>query len=405
MFCRLGLVEERRPVAVTAWLNDVDASRRAVHQLRQRLDIGREQFLHPAVFEDEVHDAVLVGECLEILLVGAELLGLGHLGLLRDTHLRKEHLAQLPRRVDVERRLPGLGADRGLEFGHRAVQFDGIFGQRRAVDPHARHLDVGQHLDHRLLDLEVEVVQPDALDHRQKHLLELQRDVGILGGVLLHALDIHQVHRQLLLALADERLDLDGPVVEVAFGQRVHVVPRLGVEQVVEDHRIVLAPADGHAEPPEHHQVELDVLTDLGDPRILEYRTDDLCIFGRALLAEGHIPRLVGFDGERHADDAVVEDIEPRRLGVEAELIPHGELADKLPERLGITHQQVFVGRVLRRAELHRVGSLLQLGNGNRTPKRFDGLAEEVALTGQRGLFFAAADFARAISASWRCSS
>ena len=330
---------------------------------------------------------MLVGECLEILLVGADLLGLGHLGLLRDTHLRKEHLAQLPRRVDVERRLPGLGADSGLEFGHRAVQFDGIFGQRRAVDPHARHLDVGQHLDHRFLDLEVEVVQSDALDHRQEHLLELQRDVGVLGGVLLHAFDIHQIHRQLLLALANERLDLDGPVVEVAFGQRVHVVPRLGVKQVVEDHRIVLAPADGHAEPPEHHQVELDILTDLGDPRILEYRTDDLCIFGRALLAEGHVPRLVGFDGERHADDAVVEDVEPRRLGVEAELVPHGELADKLPERFGIAHQQVFVGRILRRAELHRVGSLLQLGNGNRTPKRFDGLAEEVALPGQRGLF------------------
>ena len=37
---------------------------------------------HAPVFEDQIDDPVFAGEQLEVVLVGAELLGLGHLGLL-----------------------------------------------------------------------------------------------------------------------------------------------------------------------------------------------------------------------------------------------------------------------------------------------------------------------------------
>ena len=181
MFCRLGFVDERRPGGRHRLVERrMDPSRAAVDQLRQRLDIGRQEFLHPAVFEDQVDDPVFVRKRLKVLLVGTELFGFRHLGLLGNAHLRKKHLAQLPCRVDVQIRLPGLGPHRSLQFRQLAVQLHGIGGQRLRVDPHTCHLDVGQHGDHRRLDLEIEVLQSDLLDQREEHPLEPERDVGIL---------------------------------------------------------------------------------------------------------------------------------------------------------------------------------------------------------------------------------
>ena len=366
----------------------VDAPRRAVDQLGQRLDIGRKQFLHAPVFEDQIDDPVFAGEQLEVVLVGAELLGLGHLGLLGNAHFPEKHLAQLARRVDVQVRFARLGADRRLQFREFAVQLDGIDRQRFGVDPHARHLNVGQHGDHRLLDLEIEVLEADLLDHGVERLLELQRHIGILGGVLLDAFDVHKVHRQLLRAFADERFDLDGLVIEVFLRKGVHVVARLGIEQVVEDHRVVHAAPDRDAQPAQHHQVELDVLPDLGDLLILEQRPHDLRILGRILLQERHVPRFERFHGERQPDDAVVEDVETRGLGVETEFGVSADRGDHLAQLRGSFHKRVLVGRRLGRPELYRLGFGLKFGHRNllRRRKRHDGVAEQIALSRQRGL-------------------
>ena len=331
---------------------------------------------------------MFAGERLEVVLVGAELLGLGHLGLLGNAHFPEKHLAQLARRVDVQVRFARLGADRRLQFREFAVQLDGIDRQRFGVDPHARHLDVGQHGDHRLLDLEIEVLEADLLDHGVERLLELQRHIGILGGVLLDAFDVHKVHRQLLRAFADERFDLDGLVIEVFLRKGVHVVARLGIEQVVEDHRVVHAAPDRDAQPAQHHQVELDVLPDLGDLLILEQRPHDLRILGRILLQERHVPRFERFHGERQPDDAVVEDVETRGLGVETEFGVSADRGDHLAQLRGSFHKRVLVGRRLGRPELYRLGFGLKFGHRNllRRRKRHDGVAEQIALSRQRGL-------------------
>ena len=331
---------------------------------------------------------MFAGEQLEVVLVGAELLGLGHLGLLGNAHFPEKHLAQLARRVDVQVRFARLGADRRLQFREFAVQLDGIDRQRFGVDPHARHLNVGQHGDHRLLDLEIEVLEADLLDHGVERLLELQRHIGILGGVLLDAFDVHKVHRQLLRAFADERFDLDGLVIEVFLRKGVHVVARLGIEQVVEDHRVVHAAPDRDAQPAQHHQVELDVLPDLGDLLILEQRPHDLRILGRILLQERHVPRFERFHGERQPDDAVVEDVETRGLGVETEFGVSADRGDHLAQLRGSFHKRVLVGRRLGRPELYRLGFGLKFGHRNllRRRKRHDGVAEQIALSRQRGL-------------------
>ena len=162
---------------------------------------------------------------------------------------------------------------------------------------------------------------------------------------------------------------------------------RLGIEQVVEDHRVVLAAPDRNTQPAQHHQVELDVLADLGDPLILEQRPHDLRIFGRVLLLEGDVPRLERLHGERQADDPVVEDVESGGLRVEAELLVFPDLGDHLAQVRGTLHERVFVGRVLGRRQLHRVGFGLQFGDGNILSLRHlhHGIAEQIALTHQRG--------------------
>ena len=126
--------------------------------------------------------------------------------------------------------------------------------------------------------------------------------VGIFGGVLLDAFDVHKVHRQLLRAFADERFDLDGLVIEVFLRKGVHVVARLGIEQVVEDHRVVHAAPDRDAQPAQHHQVEFDVLADFRDLLVGKDRTQCRDHTVRVLPVARDIPCLVRFDRDRNSD-------------------------------------------------------------------------------------------------------
>ena len=162
---------------------------------------------------------------------------------------------------------------------------------------------------------------------------------------------------------------------------------RLGIEQVVEDHRVVLAAPDLDPQPAQHHQVELDVLADLGDPLVLEQWPHDLRVFGRVLLFERDIPRFERLHGERQPDDAVVEDVEPGGLRVEAELLIPSDLGDDFAQLRGALDERIFVRRVLSRRQLHRVGLGLQFGDGNLPDlgHLHHGVAEQIALTRQRG--------------------
>ena len=157
----------------------------------------------------------------------------------------------------------------------------------------------------------------------------------------------------------------------------------------MEDHRVVHAAPDRNAQPAQHHQVELDVLADLGDRFIFEQRPHDLGVFGGILLPERHVPRLERLHGERQADDAVVEDVEARGLGVEAEFGVFPDLGNHLPQLRGILHQRVLMGGILGCFELHRLGFGLEFGHGNllHRRKRHDRVAEQVALARQRSLF------------------
>ena len=57
MFCRFGFEDHSRPVAATAWLNDVlIRPSRALHQPRQRLEVRGVQLVQLAPVEQRIDD-------------------------------------------------------------------------------------------------------------------------------------------------------------------------------------------------------------------------------------------------------------------------------------------------------------------------------------------------------------
>jgi len=158
MFIRLGLEDESRPVAVLAWPNEVCTAAERIHQLRQRVDVGRLQLGQLPVLEDRGDDFVLVPQRLERVCVGR----VAGLRALADgkPEVFEEDLGELLRRVQVEF-LAGQLLDLGFEGGELAAQLVLHVLQVGHVDRDALRLHVGQHAGERQLDLVEEVVDAE----------------------------------------------------------------------------------------------------------------------------------------------------------------------------------------------------------------------------------------------------
>ncbi len=165
---------------------------------------------------------------------------------------------------------------------------------------------------------------------------------------------------------------------------------RLGIDQVVEDHRVVLGSPHLDPQAVQHPDVELHVLADLGRRLVLEERAEDRGVLGLLLHGERYVPRRMGLDGERQPHDAVAEEIEARGLGVEAYLLFGRQLPDQPRQLLGLGHQTIVVGRGGRRGEKRRIISRFEgcpkaLGRERLDALRsLRGRGEEIALTRQR---------------------
>ena len=159
----------------------------------------------------------------------------------------------------------------------------------------------------------------------------------------------------------------------------------------MEDHRIVKPAANLDPQASEHHQVELDVLPDLGDLFVGEQRPDKGRIFGRIGFIERNIPRLVRTYRERKPHDPVVENVESRRFGIETKLRTGRHFAQDSLQLLHRTHDRIGVGCGLRRGELLAFRRLF-IGR-RRSPvgcRGFPGFgcgSEQISLPRQRSFF------------------
>ncbi len=156
---------------------------RRVDLLRELVGVGRAQLGERAVIEDQPRQRVFGGELLEHVLGGRGLAG-RRLAQHRDLQLLEQDLLQLLRRLEVEL-LPRLALRLRAEFGQALRELAALRLQHRTVDQHAAALHALQHRHQRLLDL---VVEPRERGHglelRPQRLVQPQRDVGVLGGVL-----------------------------------------------------------------------------------------------------------------------------------------------------------------------------------------------------------------------------
>ena len=216
----------------------------------------------------------------------------------------EKHGANLPRRVDVERHA-GQRVDLFLQAAERCVQCVGRLAERLRVECDAGlfHLCKDGHEGH--LNVVKEPIGSVFHEQWAEMFHQLPRYVRIFGRVLTNVLHRDFTHRALpLTARPDERLDGDGAVAEVGFGEVIHVVGQLGVEQVMSDHRVEEWAVDTDAVFDQHHEVELDVLPHLLDRGVLKRRGEGSDRGARLLFVgwHGHIPRFVGTDSERHAD-------------------------------------------------------------------------------------------------------
>ena len=123
------------------------------------------------------HDGMQRRERGERLLVGRVLAGLGFLRVLHQRELAEEHLAQLARRADVERRA-GVLVDGRLQPRLFRAQLLADFLERDRVEPDAFVLHRGEHGQQRRLDLVEDPLLRRFLQPRLESGVQLQREIG-----------------------------------------------------------------------------------------------------------------------------------------------------------------------------------------------------------------------------------
>ena len=134
-------------------------------QLGQRVDVGTEQLLQSAIFQQLPDDRVFGTKLLENLLAGAVAATLGLFCLIVEFQVIEENLTDLPGRVDVETFSRQLD-DLPLQLVHGCRQLDGGLLKCGGVERDAGRFHLGEDIDQRHLDRVEQLMHAGLLDLR-----------------------------------------------------------------------------------------------------------------------------------------------------------------------------------------------------------------------------------------------
>ena len=95
--------------------------------------------------------------------------------------------------------------------------------------------------------------------------LQFKGNVSILCRIIIHLLGVKLVHRTLLFARTNERVDVDGLVLQIHLSEVIHVVTQLRCKDVMCNHRVEHLAFEMDAVVRQHHHVVFDVLSNLQD--------------------------------------------------------------------------------------------------------------------------------------------
>ena len=183
-----------------------------------------------------------------------------------------QDLLKLLRRPEVE------GSPRlfiGL-FGkrlHAHSKLPALLRQQAGIDERSGLLDAGQHRQQRQLDVLVDAAQLSCrLQPRPQRLVEPERDIGFLRGVVRGGLDCERREVELLGALAGDVLVARRIEPEVLRRERLEAVPARAdaVEDIRLEHRVARDAGQRDVVPREHVAGRFEVVADLGDRGVLK---------------------------------------------------------------------------------------------------------------------------------------
>src|SRR6266571_2815698 len=171
-------------------------------------------------------------------------------------------------------------------------------------------------------------------------MVDLQCDVGVLGGVRRRPRDIDLLEGNALYAGAGHLVVGEGLHAEMAGGKAVHVVTRVALQHVGLEQGVVGDAPQCDAVIGKHVLVVLDVLSELFVPRALEPGLEDrerrldpqLLRRPRVVVRKRKIGRTARDHGKRHAHELRLHRIEARRLGVEGHELGRFEVLQPAPE-------------------------------------------------------------------------
>ena len=284
MFCRFGSLLLRRPVAATAWLNDV-CTRPVIgfDQLRQRVDVRALQLLQGAPLEHEPGNSCVKRELFENF--DGRRYGLGPSGpsAHRQLQLLEEDVSQLFRRVDVELDARQF-VDRGRSAPPARLRSAAIAPRapdRRSGYRRARCRPAPAPAAFRALDRPARAVRgpgPVAAHRRAG----AQRS-GAFAGEGQDCGERELAERRGLHALAADVFFAERFVAEVLERRVLQTVRRSRrIEQIAGEHRVKGETLERHPLTCEHQRVGFEVVPDLWQAIVFEQRAQGI----------EHLPRL-----------------------------------------------------------------------------------------------------------------
>ena len=334
----------------------VHAAGRRVDAGRQLVAVGRLELRQRAVLQQRLGQRIVLGQLVEHLLVGAGRAA-GRLLDRRQAELAEQDLADLLGAAEIEW-LTGERMRLCFQFGDPAAQFGTLRDQPLAVDQHAGAFHVEQDLADRQFDVLVHMAQRrHGFDPRPQHLMQPERDLGVLGGVLGRAVERHLVEADLAGALAADLDEGDRAPAQVTLRQRIHVMAAMRLQHVALQQRVVRDAGQPDAVVGKHVTVVLQMLAHLAVMLALQpvaqpgQRGVERQLIGRAGIAvcQRDVAGLVRLHRQRQPDQPRLHRIERGGFGIDADQRRGRDARQPGVELRRGQHRLVVNGRRMRR--------------------------------------------------------
>ena len=132
-----------------------------------------------------------------------------------------------------------------------------------------------------------------------------QRHICVLTGIFIDGRRFQVGHRFLSLSFrANQFLNVNGTVTKQHFGHVIHIMPLLGLHDIVRQHGVINRASDFHAVVREHHDVVFKVLPHFERTLVLVDRTEavDDSLRQNFITRHGNVPGLAFGYCKTHSD-------------------------------------------------------------------------------------------------------